>query len=294
MDVGLGLPNTVPGTDGDDLTEFARRGESAGFASLGTLDRLVYPGLEPLVSLAAAAAVTERIPLRTTVLLAPYRLNAALLAKEAASVHRISGGRLTLGLGLGWREDDYEASGAKYSQRGAKLDEMLPEIERVWSGHEYGVAGGIGPEVESDPPGLLLGGSADVAFERAARYGVGWILGGGTPDQFKEGREKLDEAWSAEGRDGEPVGMALAYFSLGDRGEENARSYLGHYYAAMGEETANQIIASAATDEDTVRGYIQAFEEAGCDELLLFPCSSDPEQAELLASAALKETAAAG
>src|SRR5215211_7332404 len=85
MDVAIGLPNTVPGTQGDQLIEFARRGEAAGFSSLGTLDRLIYAGYEPLTSLAAAAAVTDRIPLATTVLLAPYRLNGVLLAKEAGS-----------------------------------------------------------------------------------------------------------------------------------------------------------------------------------------------------------------
>jgi alkanesulfonate monooxygenase SsuD/methylene tetrahydromethanopterin reductase-like flavin-dependent oxidoreductase (luciferase family) len=287
VDVGIGLPNTVPGTRGSELVEFARRGEAAGFASLGTLDRLVYPGLEPLVSLAGAAAVTDRIPLRTTVLLAPYRLNGALLAKEAASVHVLSGGRLTLGLGLGWREDDYQASGIEFSSRGRRLDEMLAEIDRVWSGHEYGVAGGIGPDVSADPPDLLLGGSVDASFKRAARYGIGWILGGGTPAQFADRKQKLDQAWAEAGRDGKPRGMALAYFSLGEGGERDAQSYLGHYYAALGDEMANQIVASAAKDEETVRGYLQAFTEAGCDELLLFPCSPDPEQVDLLAAAAL-------
>lgn len=287
MDVAIGLPNTVPGTTGEQLVEFARRGEQAGFSALGVLDRLIYPGLEPLASLAAAAAVTERIPLRTTVLLAPYRLNPVLLAKEAASVHVLSGGRLTLGLGLGWREDDYEASGTKYSERGRKLDEMLPEIERVLAGHEYGFAGGIGPDVSDDPPKLLLGGQVDASFKRAARYGIGWILGGGTPDQFADGRERLERAWSEAGRDGRPFGAALAYFSLGDRAEEDARAYLGHYYAAMGEDTANMIVQSAAKDAGTVKGYMEAFAEAGCDELVLFPCSADPEQVGLLAEAAL-------
>lgn len=287
MDVAIGLPSTIPGVTGKDLIEWARRAEPAGFASLGTLDRLIYPGLEPLASLAACAAVTERIPLRTTVLLAPYRRNPALLAKEAASVHVISGGRLTLGLGLGWREDDYEASGADWSARGTVLDETLAELERAWAGHEYGFAGGIGPDVSGDPPELLLGGSVDRAFQRAARFGIGWILGGGTPDQFAEGREKLEKAWGEAGRDGEPRGFALAYFSLGDRAEEDAKEYVGHYYAAMGEETANQIIASVATDAETVRSYVKAFTDAGCDELVLFPCSADPGQVDLLAGAAL-------
>lgn len=287
MDVGIGLPNTVPGASGDELTEFARRAEVVGFASLGTLDRLVYAGLEPLVSLAAAAAVTRQIRLRTTVLLAPYRLNAALLAKEAASVHRLSGGRLTLGLGLGWREDDYQASGIGYSSRGRRLDQMLAEIERVWSGHEYGFAGGIGPDVSADPPELLLGGSVDASFRRAARYGIGWILGGGTPQQFAAGRASLEDAWREAGREGEPRAMALAYFALGQDAKTDAQSYLGHYYAAMGEYMASQIIASAATDADTVRGYLQGFSAAGCDELVLFPCSADPAQVDLLAEAAL-------
>jgi alkanesulfonate monooxygenase SsuD/methylene tetrahydromethanopterin reductase-like flavin-dependent oxidoreductase (luciferase family) len=287
MDLSIGLPNTIPSTRGDQLLEFARVSEAAGFSSLGTLDRLVYGGLEPLTALAAAAGVTERIGLETAVLLAPYRLNAVLLAKEAATVQRISGGRLTLGLGLGWREDDYEASGTPYNRRGRKLDEMLPELERVWSGAEYGFAGGVGPDVSDSPPKLMIGGAADVAFERAARYGIGWILGGGTPDQAREGREKAEAAWRDAGREGRPRVAALNYFSLGPEAERNAEEYLGHYYAAMGEEVAKQIVAGAAKDPEDIRQRIDAFAQAGCDELFFFPCSPDPQQANLLAEAGL-------
>ena len=81
--------------------------------------------------------------------------------------------------------------------------------------------------------------------------------------------------------------MALNYFSLGERGEEEARAELGHYYAAMGEETANAIAASAVTTPDAVKERIQAFADVGCDEVIFFPCSSDPEQVTLLAEAAL-------
>jgi alkanesulfonate monooxygenase SsuD/methylene tetrahydromethanopterin reductase-like flavin-dependent oxidoreductase (luciferase family) len=291
MDVAIGLPNTVPGADREQLLEFARRGESAGFSSLGTLDRLVFPGLEPLTTLAAAAAVTERIQLRTTVLLAPYRLNGPLLAKEAASVHVLSGGRLTLGLGLGWREDDYEASGIAFSERGRRFDEMLADIERVWSEEEFGVAGAIGPKVSSNPPRLLLGGNVDASFKRAARYGIGWILGGGTPEDLRDAKAKVEAAWQEMGRDGKPYIGALAYFSLGDSGQQDAESYLGYYYAARGEDFARMIIDTAATDADTVRSYIEAFTDAGCDEFFLFPCSADPEQVDLLAEAALRQPA---
>ena len=91
-------------------------------------------------------------------------------------------------------------------------------------------------------------------------------------------------AWSDAGREGEPRVMALAYYSLGADAQANAESYLGDYYAFLG-EYAGQIVASAAKDEQTVKAYEQAFEQAGCDELIWFPCSSDPEQVDLLARA---------
>jgi hypothetical protein len=80
--------------------------------------------------------------------------------------------------------------------------------------------------------------------------------------------------------------MALVYFSLGPHAQENAERSLGSYYAWLGEETAKQIVAGAAKDPDTVKQYISAFEEAGCDELILFPSSSDPEQVTVLGDAA--------
>ena len=86
MDITIGLPNTVAGVTRDSLLEWSRRAEARGFPGVASLDRLVYPGYEALISLAAAAAVTGRVRLTTQVLLAPLRLNAALIAKQAATV----------------------------------------------------------------------------------------------------------------------------------------------------------------------------------------------------------------
>ncbi|HEY8809850.1 MAG TPA: LLM class flavin-dependent oxidoreductase [Solirubrobacterales bacterium] len=279
MDVGIALPNTIRGTTGEQLLEWAQLAEKRGFSSLGTIDRIVYDNYEPLIALAAAAAVTERIQLATTVLLAPLRENAVELAKQAASLQALSGERFVLGVGLGGRDDDYAASGLDTNGRGQRLDEMLAQIRDTWAG------GKVGPSTGT-PPRLIVGGHADASVARAVRFGDGWIAGGSGPDQFAEVAGKVRQAWSDAGRDGEPHLMALAYFSLGDRAEEDARDNLAHYYAWLGEDIASMIAGSAAKDAETVQQYLDAYEESGCDELVFCPSSADAQQVDLLADAA--------
>jgi alkanesulfonate monooxygenase SsuD/methylene tetrahydromethanopterin reductase-like flavin-dependent oxidoreductase (luciferase family) len=290
MEIAIGLPNAVPGTTGEQLVEWARRADKAGFSSLGTIDRMTYPNLEPLMSLAAAAAVTENIRLATTIMIVPMRENATYLAEQTATLQKISNGRAVLGLAVGGREDDYEAAGVDFKSRGKAFEAMMERVREVWDGSadSSGSAdtSGVGPDVAADHPKILLGGGADIVFERTARFGDGWIMGGGTPDAFKESKAKLDQVWSDAGREGKPRTGALAYFSLGDAGEQNANDYLLDYYEWLG-EYAQGIADSAAKDADTVKSYIQAFADAGCDELFFIPSSSDPDQVDLLAEAAL-------
>jgi alkanesulfonate monooxygenase SsuD/methylene tetrahydromethanopterin reductase-like flavin-dependent oxidoreductase (luciferase family) len=286
MDVAIGLPATIPGVEREKLLEWARRAEARGFPSLATLDRIVYPNYEPLIALAAAAAVTERIGLMTGILIAPYRANAVLVAKQAATLHHVSNGRLALGVAVGGREDDYTASAVDFHTRGRVFEEMLATWRRVWEGESFGTAGGIGPEPPNGRPGMLIGGSADVAFERAAEHADGWIMGGGTPDQFGQGLAKLRAAWEAAGRTDQPRTVALAYFALGDGAREAADAYLLHYYEWLG-QYAQMVADSAATDAETVRQSVAGFADAGCDELVMFPSSPDPGQVDLLADAVL-------
>ena len=279
MDVAIGLPNAVPGTTGQQLTEWARRAEARGFSSLGTIDRVAYPNYEVLIALAAAAAVTERIGLCTSVLLGPLRVNAAALAKQALSVHALSGGRLTLGIGLGGRDDDYEISGIETGHRGRDLDAMLARIKELWAGEE------MGPKI-AGAPSLVVGGGVDASFARAAEFGDGWIAAGLPVDQFAGMREKAEAAWKAAGREGKPRLMGLAYYALGDNAEEDANAYLKHYYAWLGEGATDYIAGSAAKDPEAVQRTLAAFDEAGCGELIMFPSSADLAQVDLLADAA--------
>jgi alkanesulfonate monooxygenase SsuD/methylene tetrahydromethanopterin reductase-like flavin-dependent oxidoreductase (luciferase family) len=279
MDVGIGLPNTVKGVDRAGIIDWARAAEAAGFSSLGTIDRTAYANYESLIALAAAGAVTERIRLVTDILIAPLHSNTALFAKQTATIDNLTGGRLVLGLAPGGRADDYEIGGVDFHRRGRLFDRQLEDLGRFWGGE-----GGVGPAPVDRRPGLLIGGTSDAAFRRAAQHADGWTSGGGGYERFAGALERLRAAWSEAGRSDEPRTMALFYFSLGERAAEQAETALGAYYAFAG-EYADQIVASAATDEERVRDYLDGYERAGCDEVICFPASADPAQVELLAAA---------
>lgn len=281
MDVGVGLPSAVPGFTGQQVLDWARTAEARGFSSLAVLDRLVYGNADPLVTLAAAGAVTERIKLVTAVLIPTIRGNGAVLAKQAASVQHLSGGRLVLGLGLGAREDDYTASGTPFAGRGRRLEAVLDELVGVWDGEPRGLAGPIGPAAR---PPLIIGGYTQRSHERAIRYGDGWIAGGMPPTAVAPVAGQLRKAWEAAGRKGSPRILASAYFSLGPDAERIAQESLGDYYAWLGDMTG-AIVSGALTDAAALREALAAFQEAGTDELILMPAGADPGQVDLLAEA---------
>jgi alkanesulfonate monooxygenase SsuD/methylene tetrahydromethanopterin reductase-like flavin-dependent oxidoreductase (luciferase family) len=284
MDIGIGLPSTIPGTSGSQIVEWAMAAEERGFSTLGVIDRLVYGNTEPLVTLGAAAAVTRRIRLMTSILLVPFRGNAALLAKQAATVNHLSGGRLVLGMAVGGYRDDYEASGVAFRERGRRFDAMLDEMTRVWAGEPRGFAGAIGPDAGVRRSQIVFGGGSERTYDRVATWGTGWIAGSRGVETFQKGADGVRRAWARHGRDGEPRLMALPYFCLGPRARQDAAAFLTDHYAIEG-EAASRMAASALTDVTSIRDTIAAYERAGCHELLLFPCTPDPRQVELLAEA---------
>ena len=285
MRIGIGLPNPVPNTDGATLMEWARRAEGAGFSSLATIDRIVYPSYDSLISLAAAVAVTEHIGLLTNILIAPLR-DEVLLAKEAASVDRLSGGRLTLGLAPGGRVDDYVAVGERFKTRGSRFERQLEVMNKVWEGEHLSNTGQPSVPLPGRKVPILIGGSSDNAVERAAQYGIGYTAGGGGPEMLAPIVEKVRRAWSESGRKGEPRIVALSYFALGSKAEEGSSRYLKDYYGWLG-EWADRIAESAPTTRDAIKELARSFEDIGVDELILDPTISDLEQVDLLADALL-------
>jgi len=206
------------------------------------VDRVAYQNYEPFTALAAAAAVTRRVRLATMVVIAPLR-NTAILAKQAASLDVLSDGRLTLGLAVGARGEDYQASGIDSRGRGRRFGEQLEAIRDIWAD------GKIGPTPQAPGPHLLVGGSSGEALARMARYADGYMHGGGPPRAF-----------------------------AGDAGAK----YLRHYYAFTG-PFAEKIAAGNLTSPGAIADFIRGYEDAGCDELVLFPTVSGIDQIDRLA-----------
>ncbi|MEZ0239323.1 MAG: LLM class flavin-dependent oxidoreductase [Chloroflexota bacterium] len=292
--IGIGLP-TRGGVDPAGLLRWAARADEGPFSSLAVTDRVVFEALEPIAALAAAAAVTRRIRLLTSIVIAPTR-ETTLLARQAASIDALSGGRFTLGLGVGARTDDYGATVTSFETRGRRFDEQLPLLRRIWAGEP--TADGfapIGPSLAGRRgPELLIGGYVDAVARRIATWGDGFMApGGGEPRRMAELWSAIRTAWTAAGRDGEPRWVAASYFALGPAAEAAASSYIEAWYGHDPARAA-QRLRSIPTTADAVRELIQRQAGLGVDELILRPCSSDIDQLDRLAELLGDMAAAAG
>jgi alkanesulfonate monooxygenase SsuD/methylene tetrahydromethanopterin reductase-like flavin-dependent oxidoreductase (luciferase family) len=263
----------VPGATGELLLEWARRADAGRFSSVAVLDRLVYDSYEPFAALAAAAAATSRVRLATMIAIGPLR-STAMLAKQAASVHGLSGGRLTLGLAVGARTEDYDAAEVEHKGRGKRLGEQLAYIRGNVDGDL------VGPSREGIE--ILVGGLSGPAYARVARYADGYAHNGGPPRAFEGAASRALAAWSDLGRPGKPKLWGQGYFALGDA--TSGEAYLRDYYEFTG-GFVDKIVAGHLTSSRAIKDYVRGYEEAGCDELVLFPTVSSIDELERLEEA---------
>jgi alkanesulfonate monooxygenase SsuD/methylene tetrahydromethanopterin reductase-like flavin-dependent oxidoreductase (luciferase family) len=278
MNVGIGLPIGDPAT----LLDWARRADAGPFSTLGLLDRLVYDNPEPLVALAVLAGATSRIRVQTEVLLAPLR-DTALLAKQAATLDRMTGGRLVLGLGIGGRDDDHQVAGVPIRTRGRRLDEQMAVMRRIWACEPYGDdVGPIGPApARPGGPEVLFGGFQPRALERVARWGDGF-LAAAAPSWAGDLFDTVRVFWKEYGRDGEPRIVAQVNVARGPQEViDDARANMRAYYGFTG--MADRMVAGMLTTPAEIRDAIAAFTDLGADEVMLYCYGLDPTQVDRLA-----------
>lgn len=272
MKIGVGLPTGIPGTNPELITQWAAQADTGPFSSLGAVDRVVYDSLDPIVGLSAAAAVTSRIELVTSILITPLR-EVSTLAKQLMSLNALGSGRLTVGAAIGARGDDYDVSEFSQGNRGRRLTEQLAML-RTLDGETVRAPG------EALPLRLLVGGTSGPAYARMAQLADGWIHNGSPAKIFRRQLDEARAAWADAGRPGEPQVWSMAYYALGDA-TERGRNYLLDYYAFTG-PFAQKIAEGLLTSPLELREYIRAYEDAGCDHLLLFPTVPELEQLSLL------------
>jgi alkanesulfonate monooxygenase SsuD/methylene tetrahydromethanopterin reductase-like flavin-dependent oxidoreductase (luciferase family) len=284
MKLGIGLPNTMAHElDRGLLLDWARLADDAGFEVLATIDKPNYDSWDPLVTLAGVATVTERSRLATTILQLPPR-NEVLVAKHAALVDQLSGGRLTLGLSQGGRADDYEVLGAPFEGRSARFERQVTRIRELWEGarasnREHGA---VGPAPLQDPsPPVWVGAMTPKARERAARVADGFVFGTTGSAAMAEDAPGIRELFAAHGKpDAEIAG--LAYVGIGDdagKALDEAAHHVLRYYGQLWTEPENLIHhGPAAKVAEEVAAYADAI-----DVLILFPEIPDLGQVEQLA-----------
>jgi len=291
--VGIGLPSAIPGATGELVLDWARRADGGPFSTLGVIERVVYPAYEPMVTLAAAAGATTRIRLMTTIVLAPLR-SAALLAKEAASLNELSGGRLTLGVGIGGRfaQGDFSAVGASFHDRGRRMDDMLACMRRIWAGEAP--SDGLEPirlPTSPNAPEVLIGCYRPAPLRRAARWGDGFLGAPGEPAYMtawaaaRDNRALYDillEFWKHESRSGRPRFVVGMYYGMGPNAAERASDYIRGFYSFLG-SAAEKVAATLPTSGGAVKDTMRAFEDVGADEIIMWPSIADLDQLDRLA-----------
>ena len=282
MKVGIGIPAS-PGLPGDLILDWARKADAGPFSSLAAIDRLVYGNYEPLTILAAAAGATQRIRLMASVLLAPLH-NGGVLAKQAASLDAISGGRLTLGVGVGGREDDYLAASVSFRTRGRRLDEQLALMKRIWAGEPVGEGiGPVGPPpAQPGGPEVLIGAYAPAALRRVGRWADGFLGAVVPPDVMHQMFQGVRNAWREAGRSGEPRLVAGRYYRLGPNSQEPGEGYIRDFFAFDG-DLAEQTVQSILSTPEAIKEAMQAYEDIGADEFILWPTVADLDQIDRLA-----------
>ena len=289
MHIAIGLPSRIPDASGELMLEWATRAEQGPFSSLVVTDRVVSQSLEPLSVLALAAGATRRIRLMTSVVIGPTR-ETTLLARQAATIDVISGGRLTLGIGVGVRKNDYAATGFDFHRRGKRSEEQFALLRRVWRGEA--LSSEVGPIGPSSPrpggPEMLIGGYVPAIAQRIAKWGDGYMApGGGEPEAMLKMWREIGFAWQQAGRSGKPRWIGASYFALGPDAADHATRYIGANYGYNPELAAKRLRtlpASTAAVEDAIKRQA----DMGVDEFILRPCAEDLGQMDLLAEIAAR------
>ena len=282
MRIGLSLPTMLAGIDGATVRDWCHRIEGDGYDSIGFGERIAYHNLELFSVLATAAAVTERVRIMSTVVVLPMH-SEVWIAKQSATMHVLSDGRYTLGVGVGGRSGDYRALERDDRRRFERLDRQVGRIRSVWAGEPVATDDGtggdpVGPRPAAGAIPILSAAMGPRSLERSAHWAdgiAGFELDPST-ESLRGTRQRVDSAWEQAGRTDAPYRMTSFWFGLGHDGPARLHAYAADYLGVFGEATAHSMAdLCTASSADAVLAAIDAAEELGFDEIQLVPTTTD-------------------
>lgn len=288
MKLGIGLPEALPyGLSRQLLLDWTRLADEAGFHTLSSLDRPNYDMWDPLITLAAAAAVTNRARLATTVMQLPNR-NEVIVAKQAAVIDRLSAGRLDLGVALGGRADDYEVYGATMERRVTRFRQQVRRIREIWAeAHEKTTPdfGPLGPApVQKPGPPIWIGANPpnQAGQLRAVELGDAFVFGAAPePETIAPLVEKIRSAARERGKSSFPI-HRIGYVSMGgSREREEGIRQIRRYYPAGTPRPYEDMVHHGPPQ--AILDWARRNEAVGLDLCILIPQVLDLKQVEQLA-----------
>ena len=263
----------------ETLLAWCRQLDQGPFHALSCGERVTGYSVDMRVSLAAAAAVTERIRVTPSLYVLPMH-QTAQVAKEVATLDWLSNGRVTMCVGVGGRQADYQAVGAPFSRRHQRMDEQVAELRRLWSGEApFEGADPIGPApVQAGGPPMLIGAMGPKGMARGARWadGIYAFSMNGDGEEMRGMLEMWQQAWEAAGRSGPTQRVGGFWYSLAPDAAEALPTYVYEYMKIAGEAFARSLAKTMTRhSDDAVLEAMDAMEAAGCDELYMVPATAD-------------------
>ena len=286
--IGMSIPSTIDGVDIDTLKRWMQVIDEGPYSRLSTGERIASPFLDLQIVLAAAAALTKRVPIQSLISLVPLH-EEVLIAKQAASIDVLSNGRYTLGVGVGVREYDYQLMNKQdyFKGRLARLDRQVETLREIWRG-EYALpkdAPPIGPSpIQPGGPKIFSSSLGPKSMARSAHWADGLAGFNLTADlaELKQVHDGFAQAWQQAGRSGKPWMQVALWFSLGPGAEEKLRTFAKDYMMIFGPEFAEQQSQRCwLNSEDNIRKAVAQLAEIGYDEVILTPTSGDLAELEL-------------
>ena len=277
------LPTMLP-HGRKEVLAWCRGVDEGPWSSLAVPERITYPSHALTVQVSAAAALTERVRIWTTLIVLPAH-NAVQTAKEMASVDQLCGGRLTVGVGVGGREHDYQAIGGDYTKRWERMDDQVATMRRIWAQEPpFDGADPVGPPpVQAGGPPFVAGVVGPKAIARAA----GWAMGVDDPSAItavdetalRGQRDRVVQAWKDAGRNEAPHFSSSLWYALGPNAKQQLGDYIYNYMKLFSTSFARELADSAPVHTPAaLREAMDAAAAAGCDEFFLVPTTTDPDE----------------